>query len=445
MADAPPPAPTSPDDEAGPNYSLLLQRLTRATRTAGLGSEQRANRLNPEKLEAIFRQEPLLQRAVYMHAGDLVKMGFDLVDKKGDPLPGGDVVAAWFRDAFWTARTQEAIVGAHVHGDGLVEIEWDDTRDATQAPPASSLPVALHVIDPATCDFEPFTDKDGRTRDMLVQRAGGDVVRLHPDRYHHLVLKKLPGYKHGLSSVEAAAHAAIAKIKGDQGSGEAVYYAGVGKQLFTLANASDPELEAVAAMVANPDFIRAFIWNDRLKAQELNPTVLDPAPFYAAWKGSICAAVPVPEALVTGVNAGGVTGSETNLTHYHGDLLQVDKTVLEPFVVRLVVGLTGYEPGEFDVKWREWPVSKQQEAATLRELSTALLNLDTFGLTKEAAARLAGLQVTKEDFKPEPPPGFLPPVSPMLQPGEAPPDGNAEDAAPAQDEAGGDDAPAAQR
>lgn len=410
---APEPATTTvtAPDEGKDNPKLLLQRMTRAVRSTLGGTEDSANRVSPEKLEATFRQEPLLQNGCFMHAGDLVKNGFTIVDQDGNEHPDNKVIQAWFRDTFWSPRAMEALIGCHMHGDGFLEIEWNDAKPGEQAPPASAVPIAVHVVDPTTCDLQAFQDRDGSTKDRLVQRVAGEAdVVLHPDRFHHLVLKKLPRYKRGLSTVEAAFHAALAKIKGDQGSGELVFYAGHGKPLFTVKNGSDGELEAVVQMVNSRDFTRAYVWTDKLSATELNPTVLDPASFYAAWEKSVAAAIGMPSMLLTGAQAGAVVGSETNLAHYFGILHQVQRNVLEPLVVRLVVGLTGLKPGSFDVEWASFDMGEAANAAAVREKATAFSLLVGNNVKPLAAARLVGLDLNEDDLD-EPPAGFLPPVA----------------------------------
>ena len=399
-----------------PRHDLLLKRATTAARRGAFGSATpRTNRLPYTKLEALYRQEPLLQRGIQKHTGDLVKNGLIVVEPgTTDPAPVNDDFQEWANDSFMWTKVREALVADHIHGDGIVEIEWDDPLEPDQPVPPSAVPVAIHVIDPVGVEFHAFTDADERVRYMLVQRPLGGLtskkVVLHPDRYHHFRFKTLPGFVHGLSTVEAAYHAAMSKVKGDQGIGELLFNSGTPKVFGAISEGGDPEIEAVTEMLNDPDFVRGYVWHDRLSLTQLNPTAINPEPYYDALRESIAAAIGLPAMFLVGAQAGAVTGSETNLDDYHSDLLQVQVSVLEPFIVRMVTGLTGVEPGDFDIAWEPFPVSPDRQAAALRDQATAFDTL-TKHLKPEAAARVVGFALTEDDFKEEAPrPALLPGV-----------------------------------
>lgn len=402
---------------------LALARLSQAA-ARGLNVQTRSNVLSPRILEGLYRQEPLLQRGIQKHSGDLVKLGFTVI-KPGDEdeHPQDDLVQAWMRDQFVMATVREAIVASRIHGDGYVEIEWDDNGDANQPVQEGSIPVAVHLIDPVGVRFnEGDKDEDGEPILYLVQdlQKGGSVS-LHPDRYHHFRFATLPGHIHGISAVETAFHAAISKVKGDQAMGEVLYSTGTPKVVATVRDGKQQDLEDVTAMLNDPNFVRGFVWDDRLVVNQLSPGGVNPTPFYMEFKSSIAAAIGLPVALLEGVQAGAVTGSETNLTDYHSDLRQTQVNVLEPFFVRVVAPLVGEEPKGFDLKWADPPVDPAAMASRVREQATAFTLLKDAGFTKEAAARIVGLDVEEDDFEEEPevlpaitgPDGLpLPPVPP---------------------------------
>lgn len=395
---------------ASTRSGLDLRRATEAIRRAGQQAA-RVNRLDWRTREAIYRQEPFFLRCVDKQTGDLVKHGFKVV-KVGDEdkHQDDDLVQAWFEDTDAWGRIRESLIGSHLHGDGPVEIEWDDGGDPRSPVADDALPVAVHVIDPVGVKF--IKERDG-DRDLvfLVQQNlnGGQPVVLHPDRWHHLFFHRLPGMLHAIASVEVAYHALLAKVKGDQGTGELVYNAGQPKVHAAIKDPRPDEIDETIEMVNNPDFVRGYVTDDRTAFDQLNPVVFNPTPFYAEWKGSAAAAVGLPIALAEGVQAGEVTGSETNLTDYHSDLRLAEVLVLEPLVKRVIKGLLG--DTKFRVKWNDPPTLPSAEATQRRDKANALNQFLAAGLTKEAAAREAGLKLSEDDFEEEPE-GVLPPVEP---------------------------------
>jgi hypothetical protein len=236
--------------------------------------------------------------------------------------------------------------------------------------------------------------------------ATGGVVVLHPDRYHAFHFHHIG---RPVSSVEVAYHSLMAKVKGDQGSGEVAYNAGQPQKHAVVKDPKPNELDEMTEMLNSPDFVRGYATDDRTVIEQLNPVTYNPAPFYAEWKGSAAAAVGIPVAIAEGVQAGAVTGSETNLADYHSDLHLAEVNVLEPFMVRLVAALTGDDA--FDIKWLDPPSLPSQDAALLRDRAASINLLIAAGLTREAAARIAGVEAEPTDWQPDPP-GVLPPVRP---------------------------------
>lgn len=394
----------APEKQLSPK--VLLQRLTHARRRVIVGGGNRTNRVDHRRLEALFRQEPLLKRGITKHSGDLVKTGFTVVHPETmEPMEENAMVQAWWRRSCADARFREGIVSSHVLGDGLLEYEYDDGGASTESVPAGARLVAVHVIDPVGVEFEEFEDEDGSVRDWLTQRTDyHNPVRLHPDRYAHIKLTSLVGFKHGLSTVENAWHSALSKLKGDQALGEYLFFAAQPKVWGTVQDGTSDEVEAVTDLINSEDFTRGFVWTERLHLEQLNPTQMDPEPAYKVIAESVAAAIGLPMPMLVGAQAGQLSGSETNLTDYHADLLQIQETVLTEPVARIVSGITGLEPGSFEIVWQGFDRNTSSEAAALRDRTSAFSILVANGLDPLAAARIAGLEVGEDDLAPMPRP-----------------------------------------
>lgn len=389
-------------DDAPKNRRLMLARLTSIVRNASAGLVQRPSVVRPEVLEQLYRQEPLLTRGIQKHAGDVVKHWFRLV-RPGttEDHPKNKDFQAWARQKQLKAKTRNSIISSHVYGDGFLEYEWSDKGLSTveAPPPPGNRLVDVHLIDAATVRLEKHVRRQGKDKVLefeLIQMVE-DMVRLHPTRYDHVRLKTLPGFVHGIASVEAAYHAALSKIKGDQAVGEILFYAGQPYRRFGVNSEDQDDIETVTRMVQSPEFQRGIVWDNSLEVEQFNPEGIDPGPYHEVLKASIAAAIGLPVMLLEGAQAGGVEGSETNLDDYHEDLRGVQE-LITPVMERIASGVTGLMVEAFEVHWEPFPTSPQKEATVLREKFTAFSMATNAGVTREAAAKLLKLDLSEDDF-----------------------------------------------
>lgn len=401
-----------------------LRRQTSDTRTpsVGEGDQPATNVLRPERLQQVFREEPLTRRGINKHAGSVVKEWFQLTDPKDQDQehPENQAFQAWAKAIQLKRKAKLALVDAHVYGDGLFELEWDDEGDSDAPIPADAVLLDVHVIDPATVTLRRQKDDNGLWRTGLTQRAGGQTVVLHPDRLRHFKLSELSGHIGGLSTIEAAFHTAISKIASDQSLGDLVRHCGVPLRHGVITNGSPEEIDALWAILKSPKLNRGIVTDDRTVVNQLNPTVINVEPFYDAYVTSLAAAIGLPKMMLTGAQAGQLTGSQVNLDDFHGDLTEVRENVLDPFLRDVVVGTTRLDPAGFDLWWHPFPKNMEAEARALRDKSVAFLTFTTGGVAPMAAARLLDLDLDDEDLGPPTPrvPGFLPPTG---LPPKAPP------------------------
>lgn len=139
---------------------VSLARLTEAARRPGLRAA-RINRLSYQVREGLIGQEPWLLRGTLKQTGDLVKHGFTVVlPESEDAHPNNDLVQAWLRKTRTLVRCRDALMAAHIHGDGPVEIEWDDGRPGDQSVAPGAMPIGVHVIDPVTISFKEVLEGD---------------------------------------------------------------------------------------------------------------------------------------------------------------------------------------------------------------------------------------------------------------------------------------------
>lgn len=373
---------------------LKLQRINRDARQRKREHQSRVIVKTPKEAVRLAAQDPYALRAIERHSMDLTRLGFTLCDPEtGEPVEEDQELQAWFEELGFYEVTPQGIKDSHITGDGFVEFLYDDDAPNGMTP-AEGEPVGLRLIDPTEIDLQ----QEGRDI-ILRQRNAVGNVELHESRWHQFRVHEITGDLHGVSSIVLASRAILAKVKADRGGGEALYKTGLPFRVATIANtrgANDESISTVQEILADPEASNVIVWTDDLEVEQLNPTNIDPTPWVNGWIESICVSVGVPTPLVRGVQAGAVTGSEVNLHDYHEQLHAQQCTIIEPLVRRLVA--SRYPDLEYVVKWAEFPMPDAARAELMMAKSRSYEVLVRNGFTREAAARLAGLDFMEDDF-----------------------------------------------
>jgi hypothetical protein len=379
-----------------------------ATQTFNAKAE-RPTDIDLSRLEQLYRQEPLAQRGIQKQSADVVREGHTLRNPDdGTEHLQNDEWQAWAREQDILSKIEDALISAHVYGDGFLELAWSDETQAGRADeevPEEATLEAVFVADPTNLSLH---EREG-TDDLFAveSRMQGDLV-LHPDRYEQLVLHDLPGYHHGLSTMEAAWHSAHSKVMGDQSSGEILFSCGVPFVHNRIEGADDEETDEWTEWINSDEVVRGFASDESHEITSVNPETVDPSPFYEAFLESIAAAVGMPKLMLRGAASGSIAGSKTNQRQYHEELSGVQENVLTKHVKRFVKGRLGLNADEFWVDWHAFEVDPKVQASTARDRARAMLDLVNAGTTPEAAARIVGLNLTDDDLQ-NTPQGPLPP------------------------------------
>lgn len=388
---------TPPTREEQAPRSTSYARRSHAIRSPTATQAPLATTIPRKDLEHVYRECPPLKRGIDKSSGDAVKLGFTITTPEGEEHPLNAEVQEWCRRVDLKSKLRQALIDAHIYGDGLLELDYDDEGAATDPVPGNATLVDVHVIDPIDIEIRIM----GGERFLTQRRtSGGPEVTFHPDRWHHVRVSKSSGHAHGIPTTHTAWHASKAWIKGLQGMGEILYHSGIPvRHYLTDPEASDAELDDLAALLSNDRFKRGFVWRQPLEVQQHNPQVLDPEPYYAELLNSIAGAVGIPAMMLVGAQAGAVTGSETNLDDYHSDLQQLQENILTPIIERVVFSLHGLLPEAYDVEWHPFPRNDLDEAQSIRERVAAFGLLVNAGVTAEAAARETGLGITEDEVR----------------------------------------------
>lgn len=371
--------------------AMMMKRVTTAVRSlANREAAKKTNKLSYKMREALLEQAPLLVNGIWMKSGDIVKPWFQLVKPETRVRHQKDKeFQAWCRAHKVHTKTRDFLVDAHLHGDGLAELEYDDSGMSDADVSESSVLQDVHRIDPVGVDLE--LRKDGRYD--LVQRVFVDTIRLGPDRYSTFENRTLAGHVHGLSSVEVAYHVGLSCVKGDQTIGEVLYHSGIPREHWQIAKPEQGEIENLQEQILDPTFERAMVTDADTESKTLNPSGVDPTPYHAWIKLGIAASIGVPVMMLEGAQAGAVVGSETNISQYQSNLSLDQRLILEPEIERWVNGIFGLTSDDYDIMWNPFPMLPSIDASLRLTKANAFNLYKNGGLTIEAAARLAGIDI----------------------------------------------------
>lgn len=383
--------------------SLLLQDNSDATRHTSVDRSDRfsteAERpasIDLEDLEQAYRQEPFLRRAILKHSQKLIAQWFQLETPEGEKHPEDEAFQDWARRAELREKLKDIVISSHVYGDGFLELAWSD-GGSREPVTESAILQNVFVVDPTQVHL--FTSDEGGRDDVFLveeKNAGRSDLTLHPDRYEQLVLHDLPGYLHGLATVEAAWHAAHSKVMADQAVGEILFHCGVPFRHAKIAGGDDDETDKFTEFLNRDEVIRGFASDETIDISQLNPETVDPGAYYDALVESVAAAVGVPKVMVRGAQAGSVTGSELNRDQFHDDLSDLQESVLTPIVRSLAESRLGLDRDGFRVAWHAFGTDPADDADIKQTKARAFQHLVSSGVPPRLAADIVDLPVPED-------------------------------------------------
>lgn len=366
---------------------------------AGANNELGAlNRIPAGELLKVYRQEPMIRRGILKHSGDLTRENFHVVDPDQGENTQDEEFQAWAQAINLKGKMREAMVACHLYGDAIVERIFDDELPADEEPPAGATLVDVQVLDGRNTTLTWQPQEDGSWRVGAKQRATAKPeVIFHPSRIHHFRLHAVPGEVRGLSTVEAAYHTAMSKVQSDQALGEIVRHHGPGLRHAQVEGGNQKTIDMINGLFEDSKMLRGLATGDDVTITQHNASSMGVADYYEAFYTGIAAAIGMPVAMLKGVQAGAVTGSETNRADYQDDLMQTRHNTLDPFIHRTIEGRLGVP---HDHEWDDFQELPQDMARMVDQKASAYETLRRSGIPGVHAAKFVGIDLPEEAFTP---------------------------------------------
>ena len=352
--------------------------------------------LTPEAQTFIFMREPLINKGIRKKARDIFREWHDIVpisdDVSDDEIKEARRIIEEFNQKAQTkAKLMQATISAMVYGDGFLEISYkeDESLKAEDEPPEGAEPDNLYLVKSSTIKRVEF-DEYGEPLYWIQTQAGKDV-KIHRDRIIHVCIDPRPDSIFGVSKIDLAYKILISKMNADEAHGEILWRFGKGFIIIQAPGMTVDEQKAIEQAITkklSPKSI--FVGDDSYKVDVKNPATIDPEPFDDYFYTNIAAALEMPKAILLGVQAGAVTGSEINLKEYYNDIKNIQETIFTPILTNLYRKLLESKGLEwkYRIKWNEMFIDEKSEAEILDRRASAVDKLyGRCGIINEDEAR----------------------------------------------------------
>ena len=271
-------------------------------------------------------------------AMDSIRAWFEIQSLNPKTVPVSadlQILKAFERRTQFTKRWLEAKVAAFVYGDGylLITYEGDERTNIWDAPTQIEVKDTLVYAAPwkATVlnseyikeiDYYPAEKKKYEklfTKHFHYQDTkNGKDYWIHPDRIMHLTVDRLPHKEFGNSKINLLRNIIKSMINVDISCGEILSWFAHGTYDIEDEDLDDDKRQFWEKVVKKHPGV--WIHGGREHITAINPTAIDPEPFYNYLVLKVAAAFRMPTHVLTGVQIGKVTGAEVGMGDYVKDV-----------------------------------------------------------------------------------------------------------------------------
>lgn len=357
------------------------------------------NRETPDSISMdmyrrIILSEPLTRKAIYKKNRDTFTNWFVVKDKQGEII-SDDIykhIRLFDKKTMFPSLLFKAGVSANIYGTGFIEKIYNENMNTS---PMSPITLRKNLINLELLDSETITermrnpDNDRDTTRYLVYRgkrfSGKKLI--HPSRIEVVKIDSLPYSFFGISIGRVLWNILKSKTNADIGAGELLNWYGRGMYDITIDGMTDDDEKRASSQVKkHPDYL---IHDDKIKVDVVNPTRIDPNPFYEYFYTNIAAALEMPKQMLTGMDIGNVTGSEAGIAAYYSDIQNIQELIFTPIIENIYkeffrsIGKTW----DYDIEWNPIYVDELSNAKILQVRSYSATQAFNSGIVDTGEAR----------------------------------------------------------
>jgi len=384
----------------------------------GGGGEFGADIIDTDRTFTITR-EPVAHRVVFTVAHDIFDNWFQLElegDEKGDK-------SKEFDKALQTKLTQLKVkreltrmaVLERAYGWAILVLGYEDRGESLVDP--LDAPKSLREIKAygPTQIMKVDEEKDkenpryGLPLIYNIKRAGiAAYLKVHYTRVIHFATRLVDHDWKGKSVLDPIWDDLVTLRNIRWGMGQTMYRYGSGFPDITFTGAEKSDIEdfinsgAFAGLSARTYFVHSE--NQEIEFKGLQGRSLDPMNYYLPIMENISAGTGIPLAILRGVQAGALTGSEVNQQEYYG-LISDEQSAYEPGMRQLINIVRGFgeqanpEPSQFEFNWQGGFELDEKKKAEIEQLTTQTLLAKGQFMTRNELRKLMDPEL--DDLSPE--------------------------------------------
>jgi hypothetical protein len=344
------------------------------------------NDITNEKLVRMYRRKGIAFRVINKENNLLFK----------NPFNSSNEEALRVRDTLkFDDYVQFAVKNAMVSGYSLIFKNFGDVAtemDYMRPAPANAVALNFYCVTRAWVREDKYHNKEVRDY-YVIYRADGSSFRVHESRFIRVksnadeVSRLEPAY----DSIEVLDNVlwGIGQTMFRSGSGFPVLKVNEGTKVVNSngANKTKIQLYKDAGILTDMNSMTGFLIDaaDDLSFAGAQGKAITPGEYYDRAFQQCAVDLEIPVDILRGVSAGAVTGSETNLKEYYGDLASKQQQVLTP-VYREMYEAVGYNV-EVDFKYPPiFEQSPDQINAQLQRDVETIYKLEQYGYYNHAQA-----------------------------------------------------------
>lgn len=299
------------------------------------------------------QQCPLFTKGARKKAMDSIRAWFEIQSQNQQTVPVSTdlrIIKAFERRTQFQLKWLEARVASFIYGDGylLITYENDEETKLHDAPTKIDVdgkkiyaaPWKVRVLNSEYITKIDYYPNEKKKYERLftkhfhfVDSKNNKDYWIHPDRIIHLTVDKLPHKEFGNSKINLLRNVIKSMINVDISCGEILSWFAHGAY-----DIEDEELdedkrkfwETIAKQ--HPG---AWIHGERAKIKAINPTAIDPKPFYEYLVLQVASAFRMPTHVLTGIQVGKVTGAEVGMGDYVKDVKDDQDLMYSPLIETL--------------------------------------------------------------------------------------------------------------
>lgn len=347
-----------------------------------------------DELRRIVLDEPLIRKAIYKKNLDTFRNWFIIKTQDGKLLSDSDykIIKNFDKKTNFPYQLLTSGICANMYGTGFLEKIYNEQKGTD---PITEITNRKKLIDIRVLNSENISERKKNPHDdndpilyPVYKESGLNEGRLiHPSRLEVVRIDKLPYSYFGISLVKIAWNILKSKMNADIGSGELLNWYGRGMYDITIQGMNpDDEKHTEKQVKKHPDYL---IHDEKVGLSVVNPTRIDPSPFYDYFYTNIAAVIMMPKQMLIGTDTGGVTGSETGVSAYYADIESIQNLIFTPIITNIYSELFRSIGKNWDyiLEWNPTNVDEMSEAKMLQSRAYSAVQVKNAGVVDVGEAR----------------------------------------------------------